>query len=50
MITPTLILAVCPSHRAPVIAAKAIQTACTRWGVTSQKQVAMFLNLCKGGR
>ena len=43
MITPALILAVRPGHPAPVIAASKIQAACTRWGIVSPKQVAMFL-------
>jgi putative chitinase len=43
MITAALITAICPNHPAPVIAASRIQVACDRWGITTQKQVAMFL-------
>jgi putative chitinase len=43
MITSALIMAICPNHPAPIIAASRIQAACDRWGITTQKQTAMFL-------
>ncbi|WP_407570744.1 glycoside hydrolase family 19 protein [Deinococcus altitudinis] len=43
MITRELILAICPKHPAPVIAASRIQAACIRFGIITPRQVAMFL-------
>lgn len=43
MITKQLITAICPNHPDPNIAATRILVAADRWGITTPRQVAMFL-------